>query len=268
MHLCPQLGDHLMIKIEALSAFSDNYIWLLQDAQHKRVAVVDPGDAAPVQAWLQKHHDWTLSDILITHHHNDHVGGVEQLRRETGARVYGPANENIPGRDQALVDGERIEVLGLTLQVFEVPGHTLGHIAFYQPQQHWLFCGDTLFAAGCGRLFEGTPQQMHQSLQRLAGLPDDTLIYCAHEYTLSNLRFAKAVEPANGEIAERFAQVEAWRQQGQISLPSVLQLERATNPFLRAAQTSVKEMIASREGRVIVSESEVFAALRAWKDRF
>jgi len=268
MHLCPQLGDHLMIKIEALSAFSDNYIWLLQDAQHKRVAVVDPGDAAPVQAWLQQHHDWTLSDILITHHHNDHVGGVEQLRRETGARVYGPAIENIPGRDQALVDGERIEVLGLTLQVFEVPGHTLGHIAFYQPQQHWLFCGDTLFAAGCGRLFEGTPQQMHQSLQRLGGLPDDTLIYCAHEYTLSNLRFAKAVEPTNREIAERFAQVEAWRQQGQISLPSVLQLERATNPFLRAAQTSVKEMIASREGRVIVSESEVFAALRAWKDRF
>ncbi|SFJ07196.1 hydroxyacylglutathione hydrolase [Pseudomonas argentinensis] len=268
MHLCPQLGDHLMITIEALSAFSDNYIWLLQDAQHKRVAVVDPGDAAPVQAWLQQHDDWTLSDILITHHHNDHVGGVEQLRRETGARVHGPANENIPGRDQALVDGDRIEVLGLALQVFEVPGHTLGHIAFYQPEQHWLFSGDTLFAAGCGRLFEGTPAQMYQSLQRLAALPDTTLVYCAHEYTLSNLRFARAVEPANPAIAERFRQVEAWREQGRISLPSDLAMERATNPFLRTAETSVKEMLASREGHALGSESEVFAALRAWKDHF
>lgn len=268
MHLCPQLGDHLMITIEALSAFSDNYIWLLQDAQHKRVAVVDPGDAAPVQAWLQQHDDWTLSDILITHHHNDHVGGVEQLRRETGARVHGPANENIPGRDQALVDGDRIEVLGLALQVFEVPGHTLGHIAFYQPKQHWLFSGDTLFAAGCGRLFEGTPAQMYQSLQRLAALPDITLVYCAHEYTLSNLRFARAVEPANPAIAERFRQVEAWREQGRISLPSDLAMERATNPFLRTAETSVKEMLASREGRALGSDGEVFAALRAWKDRF
>ena len=268
MHLCPQLGDHLMITIEALSAFSDNYIWLLQDAQHKRVAVVDPGDAAPVQAWLQQHDDWTLSDILITHHHNDHVGGVEQLRRETGARVYGPANENIPGRDQALVDGDRIEVLGMALQVFEVPGHTLGHIAFYQPEQHWLFSGDTLFAAGCGRLFEGTPAQMYQSLQRLAALPDTTLVYCAHEYTLSNLRFARAVEPANPAIAERFRQVEAWREQGRISLPSDLAMERATNPFLRTAETSVKEMLASREGHALGSDGEVFAALRAWKDRF
>ncbi|KAB0550036.1 hydroxyacylglutathione hydrolase [Pseudomonas argentinensis] len=257
-----------MITIEALSAFSDNYIWLLQDAQHKRVAVVDPGDAAPVQAWLQQHDDWTLSDILITHHHNDHVGGVEQLRRETGARVHGPANENIPGRDQALVDGDRIEVLGLALQVFEVPGHTLGHIAFYQPEQHWLFSGDTLFAAGCGRLFEGTPAQMYQSLQRLAALPDTTLVYCAHEYTLSNLRFARAVEPANPAIAERFRQVEAWREQGRISLPSDLAMERATNPFLRTAETSVKEMLASREGHALGSESEVFAALRAWKDHF
>lgn len=268
MHLCPLLGDHLMIKIEALSAFSDNYIWLLQDAQHRRVAVIDPGDAAPVQAWLRAHAGWTLSDILITHHHNDHVGGVEQLRRETGARVYGPASETIPGRDQALADGDRIEVLGLALEVVDVPGHTLGHIAFYQPEHHWLFCGDTLFAAGCGRLFEGTPAQMHQSLQRLAALPDTTLIYCAHEYTLSNLRFAHAVEPANQAIAGRLQQVSKWREQGRISLPSALALERATNPFLRTAETSVKEMIANREGRAMRSETEVFTALRAWKDHF
>lgn len=268
MHLCPPLGDHLMIKIEALSAFSDNYIWLLQDQQSKRVAVVDPGDAAPVKAWLQAHSDWTLSDILITHHHADHVGGVEQLRSKTGAHVYGPANETIPGRDQALVDGERIEVLGLTLQVIEVPGHTLGHIAFYQGDHHWLFCGDTLFAAGCGRLFEGSPAQMHNSLQRLAALPDSTLVYCAHEYTLSNLRFAHAVEPGNPAVAGRLQQVSEWREQGRISLPSQLALERATNPFLRAAETSVKEMVASREGRAMGSEGEVFAALRAWKDHF
>ncbi|SDI24286.1 hydroxyacylglutathione hydrolase [Pseudomonas flavescens] len=257
-----------MIKIEALSAFSDNYIWLLQDERHKRVAVVDPGDAAPVQAWLQAHPGWTLSDILVTHHHPDHVGGVESLRRDSGARVYGPAKENIPARDQALADGDRIDVLGLTLQVIEVPGHTLGHIAFYQGEHHWLFSGDTLFAAGCGRLFEGTPVQMHQSLQRLAALPDSTLIYCGHEYTLSNLRFAQAVEPGNQAIAERLQQVAAWREQGRISLPSRLDLERATNPFLRGAETSVKQMIASREGRAIDTEGEVFAVLRAWKDRF
>lgn len=257
-----------MIKIDALCAFSDNYIWLLQDTRQRRCAVVDPGDAAPVQAWLAANPGWTLSDILVTHHHFDHVGGVEQLSRETGARVFGPAHEEIPARQQALLDGERIEVLGLTLQVFEVPGHTLGHIAYYQADQHWLFCGDTLFAAGCGRLFEGTPLQMHNSLQRLAALPDATRIYCAHEYTLSNLRFAQAVEPHNAAIAERLRQVSEWRAAGRISLPSELALERATNPFLRSAETSVKEMLASRSGRPIDSEAEVFAALRAWKDNF
>ena len=211
-----------MIKIDALPAFSDNYIWLLQDSGQQRCAVIDPGDAAPVLAWLNAHPGWRLSDILITHHHHDHVGGIAQLKAATGARVVGPARETIPERDRALSDGDSVEVLGHTLSVIEVPGHTLGHIAYYQAEQHWLFCGDTLFAAGCGRLFEGSPAQMHASLQRLAALPDRTLVYCTHEYTLSNLRFAQAVEPDNAQIAERLRQVAAWREAGQISLPSTL----------------------------------------------
>ena len=268
MHLYIRIGDHPMIKIEALSTFSDNYIWLLQDEQHQRIAVVDPGDATPVEAWLDAHPGWQISDILITHHHHDHVGGVERLRSLSGARVYGPANEQIPARDVALSDKQRIEVLGMPLEVIEVPGHTLGHIAFHQPERHWLFCGDTLFAAGCGRLFEGTPLQMHQSLQRLAALADATQVYCAHEYTLSNLRFAQAVEPDNPDIAARLQQVQQWRDAGRISLPSELALERLTNPFLRGAETSVKQMVSTRAQRPIDSEAEVFAHLREWKNQF
>lgn len=190
-----------MIQIDALSAFNDNYIWLLQDATSRRCAVVDPGDAKPVEAWLAAHPDWRLSDILVTHHHHDHVGGVAALKELTGARVLGPANEKIPARDLALEDGERVEVLGLVFEIFHVPGHTLGHIAYYHPAETpLLFCGDTLFAAGCGRLFEGTPAQMHHSLARLAALPANTRVYCTHEYTLSNLRFALAVEPDNAAL--------------------------------------------------------------------
>ena len=162
-----------MIQISALPAFTDNYIWLLQEPQTRRCAVVDPGDATPVLAWLEQNPEWTLSDILITHHHHDHVGGVEALKRVTGAKVYGPASETIPARDIALQDNDRITVLGWDFAVYAVPGHTLGHVAFYH--QGALFCGDTLFAAGCGRLFEGTPAQMYTSLQRLAALPADTL---------------------------------------------------------------------------------------------
>lgn len=257
-----------MIKIDALPAFTDNYIWLLQDLERRRCAVVDPGDAAPVQAWLAAHRDWQLSDILITHHHHDHVGGVAQLKAATGARVLGPAKENIPARDLALGEGDRVEVLSHIFDVTEVPGHTLGHIAYYQADQHWLFCGDTLFAAGCGRLFEGTAEQMHDSLSRLAALPAQTLVYCTHEYTLSNLRFAQAAEPNNPEVAQRLLEVSAWREAGQISLPSTLALERATNPFLRSAETSIKEKIDERDGTRNRSPSEVFAGLRAWKDNF
>ncbi len=255
-----------MIQITALCAFSDNYIWLLQDTDTRRCAVVDPGDAAPVQAWLAAHPDWVLSDILITHHHHDHVGGVQALKNATDAKVYGPARETIPAREVALVDSDRINVLGLGFDVIDVPGHTSGHIAFYH--QGMLFCGDTLFAAGCGRLFEGTPEQMHASLTRLASLPEDTQVYCAHEYTLSNLRFAAAVEPGNQDVADRLTDVIKKRAAGTITLPSNLALEKLTNPFLRTGETSVNEKLDERTGAGNRSPSAVFAALRAWKDTF
>ncbi|MFT0622640.1 hydroxyacylglutathione hydrolase [Ectopseudomonas guguanensis] len=257
-----------MIQIDALPAFNDNYIWLLQDAGNKRCAVVDPGDAAPVQAWLEAHPGWQLSDILITHHHFDHVGGVEKLKNATGARVAGPATEKIPARDLDLNDNDVIDVLGLRFQVMAVPGHTLGHIAYYHAGQHLLFCGDTLFAGGCGRLFEGTPQQMHQSLSRLAALPASTRVYCTHEYTLSNLRFAHAVEPDNGSLNERLAEVTRWRAEGRISLPSTLALELATNPFLRTGEPSIIAAARARDGDQASEPSAVFASLRAWKDSF
>lgn len=259
-----------MIQIQALPAFSDNYIWLLQDLSTRHCAVVDPGDSTPVLAWLQDHPDWQLTDILITHHHNDHVGGVVAIKQVTGARVLGPASESISARDVALQDDQHIEVLGRSWQVIDVPGHTAGHIAFYHndAQQPLLFSGDTLFAAGCGRLFEGTPQQMHASLSRLAALPEHTAIYCAHEYTLSNLRFAQAVEPHNIDIAQRLAQVSQWRAEKRISLPTELALERRTNPFLRVHETSVKEKADEWNGRDNGSPVEVFASLRDWKNNF
>jgi len=258
-----------MIVIDALPAFTDNYLWLLQDPLSKRCAVVDPGDAAPVLAWLAAHPDWQLSDILITHHHPDHIGGVLQLKAHSGARVLGPAKENIPGRDLALIEGDSIKVLGLDFKVLEVPGHTLGHIAYYHAaEQPLLFCGDTLFAGGCGRLFEGTPAQMHHSLQRLAQLPSNSLIYCTHEYTLSNLRFAQAVEPHNPEIAQRLASVMALRADGRCTLPSTLALEHATNPFLRCHESAVKQQIDRRDNCQHASAEAVFASLRAWKNQF
>ncbi|CAB5532442.1 Hydroxyacylglutathione hydrolase [Pseudomonas putida] len=255
-----------MIQIDALPAFSDNYIWLLQDTAKRRCAVVDPGDAAPVQAWLAANPGWVLEDILITHHHHDHVGGVEALKHATGARVCGPAQERIPARDLALDDGDQVKVLGLGFDIIAVPGHTLGHIAYYSAPL--LFCGDTLFAAGCGRLFEGTPEQMHQSLSRLAALPTETRVYCTHEYTLSNLRFAKAVEPENLHVAQRFADVTRLRDEDRISLPSTIGLERLTNPFLRTAETSVKQKADEWKGHSNTSQASVFAALRSWKDTF
>ncbi|PWB37321.1 hydroxyacylglutathione hydrolase [Pseudomonas sp. NDM] len=255
-----------MIQISALPAFTDNYIWLLQDHQTQRCAVVDPGDAAPVQAWLDAHPGWVLSDILITHHHHDHVGGVERLKAATGAKVYGPASERIPACDVALKDNDSVSVLGWDFDVYAVPGHTLGHIAYYH--HGLLFCGDTLFAAGCGRLFEGTPEQMYHSLSRLAALPEDTLVYCTHEYTLSNLKFAAAVEPGNPHTAARLEKVIQQRQNGVMTVPSTLALEKLTNPFLRTSETLVTQKVDEREGAQNRAPSEVFAVLRAWKDTF
>jgi hydroxyacylglutathione hydrolase len=259
-----------MIQIHALPAFSDNYIWLLQDPQQHRCAVVDPGDASPVLDWLAAHPGWQLSDILLTHHHPDHTGGVARLKAATAARVLGPALETIAGCDLPLQDGAQIRVLDCDWQIMHLPGHTLGHIAFYHadPQQPLLFCGDTLFAAGCGRLFEGTPEQMFNSLQRLAALPEQTGVYCTHEYTLSNLHFARAVEPDNPCIRQRLQEVAALREQQRITLPSSIGLEKRSNPFLRSAEPAVNALAAARLGKQQCSALEAFAELRRWKDVF
>jgi hydroxyacylglutathione hydrolase len=251
--------------VEPIPAFDDNYLWLI--AHGAQAAVVDPGDAAPVLHRLRQR-DLTLAAILVTHHHGDHVGGVESLARATGARVYGPRDEPIPSRDVALVGGERIAAVGIEFDVLAVPGHTRGHIAYHAPALRWLFCGDTLFAAGCGRLFEGTAEQMSESLARLARLPDDTRVYCAHEYTLSNLRFALAVEPDSRALRMRQQACSALRARGVPTLPSTIGEERATNPFLRCGVPAVKGIAEQRAGRPLSSTAEVFAVLRQWKNSF
>lgn len=259
-----------MIQITALPALTDNYIWLLQDAPSRRCAVVDPGDSAPVLAWLAANPGWQLSDILVTHHHHDHTGGVADLKQRTGARVLGPALENIPARDVALEDGQRVSLLDHDWQVLHVPGHTAGHIALFGANidAPVLFCGDTLFAAGCGRLFEGTAEQMHASLQRLASLPTSTRVYCTHEYTLSNLRFALAVEPDNVALQQRQVEAVALRERNLPTLPSTLALELATNPFLRVSEATIRDQCAQHAEKPLASSSAVFAVLRSWKDNF
>lgn len=259
-----------MLTFTALPAFNDNYIWLIQDAQHKLCAAVDPGDAQPVLSWLAEHPDWQLSDIIITHHHHDHVGGVSALKQATQARVVGPANETIPCLDLPVDEGATIELLGHTVQVFAVPGHTLGHVVYFCPETDetpWLLSGDTLFAGGCGRIFEGTAQQMHTSLSRLADLPDNTRVYCTHEYTLSNLLFAQAVEPNNADLKQRITHVRQLRDKQLITLPSTIDLEKRTNPFLRCEQPEVIKAAEQKSG-VVLRGNAVFSTLRSWKDTF
>lgn len=252
-----------------LPAFSDNYIWMLHDAH--AALVVDPGDAAPV---LQALHGMGLSlqAILVTHHHGDHVGGVSALREATGAAVYGPAHEPMPEPLTRLGQGDAVSALGLRFSVIDVPGHTAGHIAYYCAEADGaplLFCGDTLFSGGCGRLFEGTPAQMQASLDALAALPDDTRVCCAHEYTLSNLKFARAVEPGNAALSEYITRCEALRQAGQPTLPSRMATERAINPFLRTRQASVAQAARGFDPRVDPHQpAAVLAALRQWKNEF
>ena len=251
--------------VEPVPAFDDNYLWLI--AHGSQAAVVDPGDAEPVLHRLRQR-DLTLAAILVTHHHGDHVGGVESLAHATGARVYGPRDEPIPSRDVALAGGERIEVLGVEFDVLAVPGHTRGHIAYHAPSMRWLFCGDTLFAAGCGRLFEGTAEQMSESLARLARLPGDPRVYCAHEYTLSNLRFALAVEPDSAVLRARQQACSALRARGVPTLPSTIGEERDTNPFLRCDLPAVRSTAEARAGHPLSSSADVFAVLRQWKNSF
>ncbi len=253
-----------------LPAFADNYIWMLHDGSH--AIVVDPGDAQPVFDALARH-KLQLAAILVTHHHADHTGGVGALHAATGARVWGPARERIPEPYTPLVQGDVAEALGLRFEVIDVPGHTAGHIAYFLPaapsQAPLLFCGDTLFSGGCGRLFEGTPAQMLASLDALAALPGDTRVCCAHEYTLSNLRFALAVEPANADLTHYNARCESLRAQGQPTLPSQLATERLINPFLRSREATVLRAVrAHAELAADAAEADVFAALRQWKNDF
>lgn len=249
-----------------IPAFADNYIWLIHNGQD--ALVVDPGDAQPVLDTLQSL-GLQLKNILVTHHHADHVGGVALLRERTQAQVTGPAGEDIPQPATGVGAGDTVQALGLNLSVMDVPGHTAGHIAFYCQDFEGaplLFCGDTLFSGGCGRLFEGTPAQMLHSLDQFAALPGNTRVCCTHEYTLSNLRFARAVEPGNEALARYQNQCEALRAQGQPTLPSTISTELAINPFLRSRQASVVQAMQAREAAA--DEVAVFAALRAWKNVF
>lgn len=259
-----------MLEFIALPAFQDNYIWLIVDEDSQRVAVVDPGDAVPVITWLGRRPEYNLTHMLITHHHRDHTGGLATLKAATGCKVWGPAGENIQGLDRTLNDGDSVSLFGRSLSVMAVPGHTLGHIAFFcdEDDSPWLLSGDTLFAGGCGRLFEGTPEQMHHSLQRLAALPDDTRVYCAHEYTQANLRFARAVEPDNTDIKVRLEVVDDLRAAGRMTLPSSIALEKLTNPFLRSGAQAVMAAAAERNGGQTGNAVQTFAAIRAWKDNF
>jgi hydroxyacylglutathione hydrolase len=260
----PTAADGL--EVLAIPAFRDNYIWLLRKANDRSAIVVDPGDAGPVvQALTQSGLD--LAAILVTHHHADHQGGVAALAERYRALVYGPAAESITGLTHRLAGGETIELpaLGTPVRVLSVPGHTSGHLAYLINNR--LFCGDTLFGAGCGRLFEGTPAQMATSLGLLASLPDDTAVYCAHEYTEMNLRFAAAVEPENPAIQRRIAEVATLRARGEPSVPSTLALEKATNPFLRCEQPGVIAAAQAR-GAVANDRVSVFAAIRGWRNEF
>ena len=257
-----------MASIITVPAFSDNYIWLICDKDKNRAAIVDPGDAAPVVKVLQENGIKPVA-ILITHFHSDHVGGIGKLLEVyPGLPVYGPEKERIPHMTHPLNGTETIglDVLDIKLNVMNVPGHTAGHIAYYDEQNGNLFCGDTLFACGCGRVFDGTLQDLHDSLQTIAQLPAQTKIYCAHEYTLDNIGFAKWVEPENKALLAREEAAMALIDNDQPTVPSELALELETNPFLRTNQPDVVKRVEQATSKSLNNSAEVFAAMRTWKD--
>lgn len=253
------------MEIERLPCRTDNYVWLLHEPRTGSVAVVDPADAEPVAERLAARGE-TLDFILNTHHHGDHVGGNLALKARYGCTVVGPRADaaRIPGIDIALGEGDRFAFGAEEARIFDVPGHTRGHIAFWFEGAGALFCGDTLFALGCGRLFEGSPAQMWDSLSKLRALPDATQVYCAHEYTQSNARFALTADPANAALKARAASVDAARAKGEATVPSLLGEEKRTNPFLRADDPG----LARAAGLAGAAPADVFAAVRAAKDRF
>ena len=253
------------MEVVPVKAFKDNYVWTLRNASH--AAVVDPGEARPVLDYLGAER-LQLAAILATHHHPDHVGGIEELVRKHRVPVFGPRGEPIPALTQPVSEGDRVAIpeLGASFSVLDIPGHTRAHVAYYGAGA--LFCGDTLFACGCGRLFEGTPEQMYASLQKLLALPDETKVYCGHEYTLANIGFARAVEPDNRALGEREARDRRLREAGRPTLPSTLGDEKATNPFLRCREPAVIESANKYLGARIADPVRVFAAIRDWKNRF
>jgi hydroxyacylglutathione hydrolase len=255
------------MNLTALPAFSDNYIWMLDDG--RQAIVVDPGEAAPVERALDAR-ALALAGILVTHHHPDHVGGVDALRPRLRGPVFGPARERIPEPFERLEEGATVDLIGCRFRVIDVPGHTAGHIAYFTdsaPGAPILFCGDTLFSGGCGRLFEGTAAQMHASLSKLAALPADARVCCAHEYTLANLKFARAVEPANQALLAYEAWCIAERAQSRPTLPSSIDRERAVNPFLRCAEPEPVRSALAR-GAASDAPADVLAALREWKNNY
>jgi len=256
-----------VMNLTALPAFADNYIWMIDDGA--RAIVVDPGEPGPVAEALDSRR-LELAAILMTHHHADHVGGVDALRPRLRGPVYGPASERVPQPSIGRREGDQAEALGLVFDVIDIPAHTAGHIAYFARSgagEPIVFCGDTMFSAGCGKLFEGTAAQMHSSLGKLAQLPDATRVCCGHEYTLSNLRFAQAVEPDNHDIARHQEHCQALRAAGKPTLPSTIALERRINPFVRVGEPVVVAA-ARAHGATSTSGSDVLAALRTWKNEF
>lgn len=257
-----------MLNIHPLPAFKDNYIWVIHNQNY--AAVVDPGTAFPVIEYLQ-FKKLQLSAILITHHHHDHTGGVADLLELFQVPIYGPGNEFIVTVTHPTQEGEQINLqeLSLNLTVLNTPGHTQGHIAYYGSNpMPMVFCGDTLFSCGCGRIFEGTPQQMYQSLQKLSQLPDDTLVYCTHEYTLNNIRFARIVDPNNPKLLELEMTAQKLRNQNIPTIPTPLMLEKAVNPFLRCDQQEVVNSARNHSAKSLLDPVSVFAVLREWKNNF
>ena len=255
-----------MIKIESIEAFTDNYIWLITTIEGS--IVIDPGESSKIINFL-KEKQLNLKAILVTHHHFDHTGGINEILSHYPVDVFGPFNNGIENINKKLKDGDKVSIIGIEFEIIEIPGHTLDHIAFYSENNGSpiLFCGDTLFAGGCGRVFEGTSDQMYESLKKLKILPDNTSVYCGHEYTLSNLKFAKEAEPFNQNTLSRYNEVLELREKGFPSIPSSLSTELKTNPFLRSDVEEVQENI-SIKFKTTKEPKEIFKALRSWKDNF